>query len=192
MRVISGQARGIKLTTVAGDNTRPTTDRVKEAIFSMIQFNIMGATCLDVFAGSGALAIEALSRGADWADLIDMSKQSQQVMAENLKKTKLADKATIYTGDSLQIIDKRLTRQYDIVFLDPPYGKGFIDLAIKRLIVSDKLQKNAIIVIEHDCHELPDTDAYKADGLTLDRQKRYGNTYITILRSTDENSSLSR
>ncbi len=181
MRIIAGTARGLKLVTAAGIETRPTTDRVKEALFNSIQFDIIGARCLDAFAGSGALGIEALSRGAEFVDFVEPNKMSQKAIQSNLEKARLVDKAKLNCVDIDTFIKRRKNevKAYDIVFLDPPYNKGFISKTINLLINSDILQKNAIIIIEHDNREKIEENY---DSFEKVKQKKYGNTYITTFR----------
>ena len=122
MRIITGMAKGITLKTLEGDNTRPTSERVKEAVFSMIQFDIEGRSVLDLFAGSGQMALEALSRGAASATLVDKSKEAIAIINYNSQKTKLSDKCTVIQADFLDFIKRSAGKQYDIIFLDPPYA----------------------------------------------------------------------
>ena len=152
MRVITGSARGTKLTALEGEITRPTTDRVKEAIFSMIQFDIEGRTVLDLFAGSGQLAIEALSRGAAHATLIDQSRDAVAVIMENAKKTHLFDKCRISAADYTSFIRGAAGREkYDILFLDPPYDSGLLPSALRAIADADLCAPGATLVCESDC-----------------------------------------
>ena len=151
MRIITGTARGIKLTTLEGDTTRPTAERVKEAVFSMIQFEIEGRTVLDLFAGSGQLALEALSRGAAKATIIDASREAMNVIMENAKKTRLFDRCRISCADYASFIRGAQGREkYDIVFLDPPYGAGLMPEALRKLAQGDLYAPGAVIVCETD------------------------------------------
>ena len=132
MRVITGTARGRVLRTLEGEDVRPTTDRVKEAVFSIIQFEIEGRRVLDLFAGSGQLGIEALSRGAASATFVDMSKDSLSTVKYNLEHTKLGDNAKVVQTDALSFL--KLTRdRFDIVFLDPPYASSLVTDSMKLL-----------------------------------------------------------
>lgn len=152
MRVITGSARGTKLDTLEGDNTRPTTDRVKEALFSMIQFDIEGRTVLDLFAGSGQLAIEALSRGAAKATLIDQSRDAVEIIISNAKRTHLFDKCRISASDYTSFIKGASGREkYDIVFLDPPYNSGLLPVSLKALSDGNLFASGAYIICETDC-----------------------------------------
>ena len=132
MRVITGTARGRVLRTLEGEDVRPTTDRVKEAVFSIIQFEIEGRRVLDLFAGSGQLGIEALSRGAASATFVDMSKDSLSAVKYNLEHTKLGDNAKVVQTDALSFL--KLTKdKFDIVFLDPPYASSLVTDSMKLL-----------------------------------------------------------
>ena len=151
MRIITGTARGIKLTTLEGETTRPTAERVKEAVFSMIQFEIEGRAVLDLFAGSGQLALEALSRGAARATIIDASREASNVIMDNAKKTRLFDRCRISCADYASFIRGAAHReQYDIVFLDPPYAAGLIPEALRKLAQGDLYAPGAVIVCETD------------------------------------------
>lgn len=155
MRIITGSARGTNLDTLPGETTRPTTDKVKEAVFSMIQFDIEGRAVLDLFAGSGQLALEALSRGAARATLIDQSRDAVAVITANAKKTHLYEKCRISNADYTSFIRGAAGRdRYDIVFLDPPYNSGLLAASLKAVDSSDILNTGAVIVCECDC-EIP-------------------------------------
>ena len=132
MRVITGSARGRKLITLEGDDVRPTTDIVKEALFSIIQFEIEGRKVLDLFGGSGQLAIEALSRGADSAVIVDLSKKSVEVIKQNLEHTGFSKKAVVVQSDALSFLSRR-TEKYDIAFIDPPYLTGLLQEALYKV-----------------------------------------------------------
>ena len=123
MRVITGSARGRRLETLEGEDVRPTTDRVKEAVFSIIQFETEGRVFLDLFAGSGQMGIEALSRGADSAYFVDNSKKSVETVKRNLKTTRLEDRAKVFQMDYRSFLAAN-SKSFDIVFLDPPYKTG--------------------------------------------------------------------
>ena len=152
MRIITGSARGTKLDTLEGETTRPTTDRVKEAVFSMLQFDIEGRAVLDLFAGSGQLALEALSRGAARATLIDQSRDAVAIITANAKKTHLYEKCRISNADYTSFIRGAAGRdRYDIVFLDPPYNSGLLEASLKAIANADILNVGAYIVCESDC-----------------------------------------
>ncbi|MBR4960038.1 MAG: 16S rRNA (guanine(966)-N(2))-methyltransferase RsmD [Clostridia bacterium] len=151
MRIITGTARGTKLATLEGEATRPTIDKVKEALFSMIQFDIEGRNVLDLFAGSGQLGLEALSRGAAKATFIDESRQAVDVVIDNAKKTHLFEKCRISASGAIPFLKSAAGKEkYDIVFLDPPYGTDLLAQALKQLSDGRVLAPGAIIVCECD------------------------------------------
>ena len=178
MRVITGKARGIQLKTPDGMLTRPTADRVKEALFSIINFDIPGAKVLDLFGGTGQLGIEALSRGATAATFVDAREESCTLIRENLKRTKLEQDAKVIRSDYLDYLS-RCREQYDIIFLDPPYAEVFLENAIKRITEIDILQSDGIIVAERPLgKELP----WEFEGYTRSKDYKYGKVLLTIYR----------
>ena len=178
MRVISGKARGINLKTPAGMSTRPTADRVKEAIFSIIQFDLPGATVLDLFGGTGQLGIEALSRGAKSAVFVDESVAAYKLIQENLKRTKLEQYANIVRSDySLYL--KSCGRKFDIILLDPPYAEVFLENALKLITEIDILQSGGIIVTERPFEK---DISLSFEGFSRSKDYKYGNTVITLFR----------
>lgn len=178
MRVITGKARGINLKTPEGLQTRPTADRVKEALFSIIQFDIPGARVLDLFGGTGQLGIEALSRGAKSATFVDASNTACNLIRENLKRTRLQEESRVICSDYLAFLG-RCSEKYDIIFLDPPYAEVFLENALNRITEIDILQSGGIIVTERPFgKELP----WEFPGFSRSRDYKYGNTVITIYR----------
>ena len=180
MRVITGTARGRVLRTLEGEDVRPTTDRVKEAVFSIIQFEIEGRRVLDLFAGSGQLGIEALSRGAASATFVDMSKDSLSTVKYNLEHTKLGDNAKVVQTDALSFL--KLTKdKFDIVFLDPPYASS---------LVTDSMKLLSAVVAAGGCAicETPvDSALPESFGeLKVHRSYRYGKRKITVYRKEGE------
>lgn len=152
MRVISGTAKGTKLDTLDTLDTRPTLDRVKEALFNIVQSKIYDSMILDLFSGSGALGIEALSRGAKKVIFCDKSKYACSIINKNLKKTNLEEKAIVYNKDYENCLDL-LEEKFDIIFLDPPYNADLCIKAISKIIDRDLLSSNAIVIIETDDDE---------------------------------------
>ena len=148
MRVITGTARGKRLRELPGLDTRPTTDRVKEGLFNIIQFDIEGRRVLDLFAGTGQLGIECLSRGAASAVFVDRRADAVKLIRENLKLTELQDRARVVAGDSMEFL-RSLRERFDIVFLDPPYEAGLLEPAVAHLTAFDILNPHGIIVAEH-------------------------------------------
>ena len=178
MRVITGKARGVVLKTPEGLDTRPTTDRVKEALFSVIQFDIPGMPVLDLFGGTGQLGIEALSRGAKSAVFVDAGDAACKLIRENLCRTKLEGQARIVRSDYLQYL-KSCHESFGIIFLDPPYAEVFLENALKCITEIDILQTGGIIVTERPVgKELP----YEFPGYTRSRDYSYGKTLITLYR----------
>ncbi len=177
MRVISGSKRGKKLIGFEGEEIRPTTDRVKESIFNIISFYIPSAKVLDLFGGSGALSCEALSRGADYAVIVDMSDKSLDVIKKNIKMLEFSDKCSIIKMDALTYLDGT-KEQFDVIFLDPPYNKGFIGPVLEKIAGNNILTDDGIIMLESDTTDMHDN----IEGLAIDRQRKYGRTYITIYK----------
>ena len=151
MRIITGSARGIALATLEGENTRPTADRTKEALFSMIQFDIEGRRCLDLFAGSGQLGLEAISRGAEHCVFIDEAREAVEIVLANAKKTKLFDRCRISTGSFANFLKNAAGKEsFDLIFLDPPYALGYIPEALSLIAEGDLLRAGGRIVCESD------------------------------------------
>ena len=176
MRVITGKARGVQLKTPEGLLTRPTADRVKEALFSIINFDIPDAKVLDLFGGTGQLGIEALSRGASQAVFVDAREEACRLIRENLKRTKLA--GTVVRSDYMAYLN-RCGEQFSIIFLDPPYAEEYLENALKRITEIDILQTDGIIVAERPVgKELP----WEFDGYRRSKDYKYGKTLLTIYR----------
>lgn len=182
MRIITGSAKGIRLKTLEGDATRPTAERVKEAVFSMIQFDIEGRSVLDLFAGSGQMALEALSRGAASATLVDRSRDAISIIRDNATKTKLADKCAIIQSDYLDFIRRSAGRQYDIIFLDPPYALKMYKPALEAMLASSILKPTSLIICESGEDEVFEQDKELASRFEIEKQTRYSKTYITVFR----------
>lgn len=180
MRVITGSARGRVLETLkGGDIVRPTTDKVKEAVFSSIQFEIEGRDFLDVFAGSGQMGIEALSRGARSATFIDSSRKAAQVIERNLAATNLQQSARVIVADSLSFL-RNTTQRFDIAFLDPPYETGLLQEALP--IIAQIMKKTGVIICES---ALNDKILQKYYNFTLDRERTYGKIKVSSYRHED-------
>ena len=178
MRVITGTARGAVLKTPDGMNTRPTSDRVKEAMFSIIQFDIPGAKVLDLFGGTGQLGIEALSRGAAGAVFVDEREDACSLIKENLRRTKLGEKASVLRSDYMSYL-KRCKEKFDIIFLDPPYAEVFLENSLKTITEIDILRDSGIIVAERPLgKELP----WSFSGYSRSKDYKYGSTLVTLYR----------
>lgn len=176
MRVITGSARGMTLKTLDGTDVRPTTDKVKEAVFSAIQFEIEGRRVLDLFAGSGQLGIEALSRGALHATFVDADKNAVKIVKENLEKTRLLANASVAQTDALAFLTMT-DKVFDIAFLDPPYGKGLLQKALAK--VGERIAEGGLVVCEHPFGEELE-DAY--GELTRQKEYKYSKTAVTVYR----------
>ena len=178
MRVISGKARGVNLKTPDGVLTRPTIDRVKEALFSIINFDIPASNVLDLFGGTGQLGIEALSRGAKSAVFVDQRDDACKLIKENLRRTKLEQDAKVVRMDYLDYL-KRCKDKFDIIFLDPPYAEVFLENALKCITEIDILQSGGIIVAERPLgKDLP----WDFEGYTRSKDYKYGKVLLTIYR----------
>ena len=187
MRIITGKARGAKLVTLEGDATRPTAERTKEAIFSVIRFEIAGARVLDLFAGSGQLGLEAVSRGAAHATLVDQSKDAIRVIHKNVEKTRLAEDCTVVCAEFAEFIRSRRGRDaYDVVFLDPPYAMHAIPAALEALLEARLLKPHALIVCESGEGKPLGEGTALAAKFEVVREARYGKAFVTVLTPVAE------
>ena len=179
MRIISGSARGTKLFTLEGDATRPTLDRVKESLFSIIQQHIPDAVVLDLFAGSGALSLEALSRGASKAILCDYSKKAINIIKQNIEKTRFTEQAVLLNMDYEKALEyiKLQELKFDIIFLDPPYKKNYLINSIEKILEYDLITKDGIIIAETD----EDIDINIAKSNVYDIRK-YGRVNLIFIK----------
>lgn len=179
MRVVSGNLRGMKLNTIDGDSTRPTREVVKEALFSILTNDVPGATFLDLFAGSGAIGIEAISRGAESAILIDLNPACVKVIKENVKKGRIEDCTRIYNTDYKIALKKLKGEKIDIAYIDPPYNKEMGVDAIRKMWEYELLSDNGIIIMETDTNEdAPD----EIEGFTKYNYKRYGRNILSFYK----------
>ena len=188
MRIISGTARGTKLLTLEGLNTRPTAERTKEAIFSMIRFELEGRNVLDLFAGSGQMGLEAVSCGAATAVLCDKAKDASAVITKNVEKTRLGDKCTVVCADYSECI-RRLAMQdkkFDLVFLDPPYASTLIADSLNSLVRADLIKPTTLIICESGSPDWFVGDESLKETFTVIKQNRYGAAYVTILTLKSE------
>lgn len=185
MRIITGTARGTKLKTLEGLNTRPTTEMCKEGVFSAIQFELHDRNVLDLFGGCGQMALEALSRGAERAVIVDSSRAACEVIKENAQKTKLMKQCRVVTSDWKEYLRGASGREeFDLIFLDPPYQEGVLDDVLHRLQYSGVVAKGAIIICESDKDGIPNP----VEGWQS-KLYRYGKTYVTIVRVPEEEES---
>ena len=177
MRVIAGLAKGHQLFSPEGEDTRPTLDRVKESVFSILYPYLRDSVVLDLFAGTGSLGIEALSRGAVDADFVDNGKKAYDCIIRNLRKTRLDDKAKVH----FTAFEKYLStcnKKYDIVFLDPPYNKGVEDKVFA--VIEKNLDENSVVVLETEYM------AENYEGFEIIKQAKYGRVYITLYKPMEK------
>jgi len=180
MRITSGLAKGYKLKIPPGDRVRPAQDIVRQAIFNLLGEHIVNAKVLDLFAGSGSLGIEALSRGAAWCDFVDKDKHCTQVIKENLRHTHFKDKAKVYTLKAERLLDETDPNTYDFIFLSPPYVQG-IDLDLLKKMVK-VLRGGGVVVFEHAKETYLPTDL---KSLELIDERTYGAATISFLQKTN-------
>ena len=181
MRIIAGKARGTKLYTLEGENTRPTLDRVKESLFNIIQNKIQNSVFLDLFSGSGAIGLEAISRGAEKVILCDKSKEACMIIKKNIEKTHFLENIELYQTDFKDVLTNKIHEKLDIIFLDPPYKTDFAIEAIKLVLQKDLLKENAIIIVETDdsnriLEKLENLDCEVEDI------RKYGRAYLIFLK----------
>ena len=183
MRIITGSARGTKLDTLEGENTRPTAERTKMAIFNTLQFDIEGRRILDLFGGSGQMALEALSRGAESAYICDYEQDAFNIIKKNAQKTKLFDRVRLVCTDFKTAL-KNLSgkEKFHIIFLDPPYRSNYIEVALKLICEGELLENGGFVVCETDT-----VTPCSHESLSLYRHSKYGRAYVTILQNNTNN-----
>lgn len=181
MRVISGMARGTKLNSIESVSTRPTLDRVKEALFNIIQTHLQDSNVLDLFAGSGALGIECLSREAKHCTFCDKSYDTIKMLRQNLQRTKFESKSTILVDDYKKCLQKLDKNKFDIIFIDPPYKLDIAVNSIKLILKYDILAKDGIIILETDEEE---REIKELENINLEVYdvRRYGRVKLIFLR----------
>lgn len=179
MRIITGKARGTKLQSVAGDTVRPTTEMAKEGLFSSIQFDLDSRRVLDLFAGSGQLGLEALSRGAFFAVFVDEFEKSVETVKINAQRAKLFSQCRIVRMDYTDFLKKN-TETFHYIFVDPPYSLGIIPEVIKKILKYGALAPDGIIICEND-EESIDEDILSSLGAEVKKKYKYGKTYIHMV-----------
>ena len=190
MRIIAGSARRRLLTTLDGTYiTRPTIERVKEGLFSSIQFEIIGKKVLDLFSGTGQLALEALSRGAESAVMIDANEKAFEILKTNAKNTGLIKQCKIAKMDYSEYLKSASSKgeKFDIVFLDPPYAKDVKDEVLKKVAKADILNPDAIVACESDKDLF--TEGEEVYGLKFRKKYRYGKVYVVLLEKANEKTN---
>lgn len=175
MRIVSGTKRGLKLKSIDSDTTRPTKDMVKEALFSIIIQYIPDCTFLDLFAGSGGIGIEALSRGAKECYFSDINEECIAVINDNLNKAGFADKASVFKLDYIDMLEKHKNKKFDVIYIDPPYNKGLGVKAIEIISSYDLLMKNGVLVLEADTNEVAPDKIGKFEKF---KSRNYGRNFL--------------
>ena len=184
MRVIAGLAKGRRLKTPKGSELRPTADRVKEALFNILPHDLSGRRVLDLFAGTGNLSVEALSRGAEEAVLVEISREATKLIEENLRALGFTARSRVLTASVFKTV-RRLARggeSFDLIFLDPPYEQGLVGETLKEIATEGLLAENGVIVAEHSVREKVQERYGGYGGLALSDQRRYGDTELSFFR----------
>ncbi len=182
MRIISGTAKGTKLYTLEGIETRPTLDRVKEALFNIVQNEIEDAVVLDLFSGSGAVGLEFASRGAKEVYLTDNSKQACEIIKKNIEKTHMSEKVKLYNMDALKLIEKLKNINFDIIYLDPPYKTDLIKESIYKLTENNNLNNKTLIILETDEEQKIKNQIENIKNIEIIDNRKYGRVHIFFLK----------
>ncbi len=184
MRVIAGSAKGHKLETIEGLDTRPTTDRIKETLFNIIAFDLPECAFLDLFSGSGAIGIEALSRGAERAVFVEQSPLCGGVISRNLEHTRLAERARLLQSDVMAALDKLAAEgdSFDMIFMDPPYAAGLAGPALEKIVAGGLLKKGGCVIVERSA-KIP---LEEIRGLYVEKEKKYKTTVMAFLRLEEQ------
>ena len=185
MRIITGKARGVRLDTLPGENTRPTAERAKEAVFSMLQFELQGRVVLDLFAGSGQMALEAISRGAAHAVLVDVSREAVAIIEKNIKNPRLEAQCRVLCADYTAFCRSARGQAFDLIFLDPPYAAHLVCPALRALTMAGAIAPGALIVCESEEADIFEADEALREHYEVLRCTRYGVAHITVLRAGD-------
>ena len=181
MRIISGTARGTKLFTLEGETTRPTLDRVKESMFNIIQNEVQNSIFIDLFSGSGAIGLEAASRGAKRVILCDKSKQAINIINKNIEKTHLKEKIELYNLDYEILLKSKIKEQADIIYIDPPYKSDFAIKAVNIILENKLINEDSTIIIETDEEEKILRELEKIEIKITDKRK-YGRAILIFLK----------
>lgn len=181
MRIIGGKAKGTKLYTLEGDNTRPTLDRVKESLFNIIQRDIPESIFLDLFSGSGAIGLEAVSRGAKKAILCDKSKEAINIIKKNIEKTHLENQIELYQLPFEKLLNDKIEEKIDIIYIDPPYKTDFVYNAIKIILDKNLINEDSIVIIETDEEERIIKQIEKLN-IEIVNQRKYGRAHLIFVK----------
>lgn len=181
MRIISGKARGTKLYTLDGENTRPTLDRVKESLFSIIQSRINDCIFLDLFSGSGAIGLEAASRGAKKVILCDASKEAVKIIKKNIEKTHTEVQVELYNTSSQELLENKIKEKIDIIYIDPPYKTNLAYESVKIILDKNLIKNDSIMIIETDEEERIISQIKKLEIEIID-QRKYGRAHLIFIK----------
>lgn len=182
MRVIAGTARSLPLKTPAGPDTRPTTDRIKETLFNMLQTRIQGSVFVDMFSGSGGIGIEAISRGASKAYFVENAPKAISCIEENLLFTKFTDRAIVLKQDAVSAVHSIFEKEVDIIFMDPPYGQEHEKRILAQLSNMKYVTEDTLIIVEADLHT--DFSYLESYGFSLEKEKRYKTNKHMFIRKS--------
>lgn len=187
MRIITGRARGVRLDTLTGERTRPTAERTKEAVFSTLQFRLRDTRVLDLFAGSGQLGLEAISRGAAEAVFCDRAKEAVEIIRRNIQKTRFDASCKVFCADYTALLPTLAGKPFDIVFLDPPYAIGAVPTALSLLLANNLLSKESVVVCETaEADDVFGGDETLVQRFEIEKQTRYGAACVTLLTPREE------
>lgn len=191
LRIISGSLKGRRIASIPGVSTRPTPDMVREAVFSMIGAEISGCTFLELYAGTGAVGIEAISRGADYAVLVEGGQRAAETIRGNIDLCGISDRARLVKWDIEKNLDclKKTGRKFDMVFLDPPYAINLVRKTLKNLAMSESLGNDALVIIQHSREEPVDLKGLEAFYET-EKERHYGKNLVTFLRYISANMNI--
>ncbi len=182
MRIITGRAKGIRLETLEGEATRPTGERAKEAVFSMLQFDIEGREVLDLYAGSGQMGLEAVSRGAKSATFVEKSRDAARIISQNIEKTRLGEACRLLNSDVSDFIKAfKGKRKFDIIFIDPPYAMRAAAPTVAALIDADMLKPTSVIVAESGESDIFENASELREKFDILRCAKYGAAHITVM-----------
>lgn len=181
MRIISGRARGTRLYTLEGQNTRPTLDRVKESLFNIIQNELKDKIFLDLFSGSGAIGLEAVSRGARKAILCDNSKKASEIIKKNIEKTHLEEFVELYNESYEKVISHKIMEKVDIIYIDPPYETNLVYESVKLILEKELIKDESLIIIETDQEERI-LESLKNLNIKIVDKRKYGRAHLIFLK----------
>lgn len=178
MRIVGGTKRGVRLASLPGTTTRPTADRVKEALFNIVAARVPGASVLDLFAGSGAIGLEALSRGARSATFVEYDRRAVRIIRDNVSRTTFEEQIRVITGDVFSALkERRVKGCFDLIFADPPYGRQLASRTLVAVADAQLLSSDGLFVVEHDKREELPTHRANMEQI---RTARYGNTMLSF------------